>query len=108
MNKYSIAISLAVLCSCTSTIISKEVIQQESTVTNKENPGTSEAKVEKEPYDIWERIRVELTLTIPEDQIAATSIYRERLYSNQTAVNRISKSGQRYLYHTLSRAQDLN
>jgi membrane-bound lytic murein transglycosylase D len=30
------------------------------------------------------------------------------LYSNQTAVNRISKSGQRYLFHTLSRAQELN
>jgi|TARA_B100001758_G_scaffold139906_1_gene120552 membrane-bound lytic murein transglycosylase D len=108
MNKYSIAISLAVLCSCTSTIISKEVIKEEALVIEKESPEIIEANIEKEPYDIWERIRVELTLTIPEDQIAATSIYRERLYSNQTAVNRISKSGQRYLYHTLSRAQDLN
>ena len=108
MNKYSIAISLAVLCSCTSTIISKEVIKEEAIVIDKDSPEIIEANIEKEPYDIWERIRVELTLTIPEDQIAATSIYRERLYSNQTAVNRISKSGQRYLYHTLSRAQDLN
>ena len=54
-----------------------------------------------------ERIRLELSITIPDDQIAATSLYRERLYSNQTAVNRISKSGQRYLYHTLTRAEEL-
>ena len=44
-----------------------------------------EAAIEEAPYDIWERIRVDLSLTIPDDQIAATSVYRERLYSNQTA-----------------------
>ena len=66
-----------------------------------------EIKVEETPLDIWERIRLELTITIPEDQIAATSVYRERLYKNQSAVNRISKSGQRYLHHTLTRAQEL-
>ena len=64
-------------------------------------------KPEEAPYDLWERIRLELSITIPDDQIAATSLYRERLYSNQTAVNRISKSGQRYLYHTLTRAEEL-
>ena len=67
-----------------------------------------EIKSEEAPLDIWERIRLELSITIPDDQIAATSLYRERLYSNQTAVNRISKSGQRYLFHTLTRAQELN
>ena len=66
-----------------------------------------EIKSEEVPLDIWERIRLELSITIPDDQIAATSLYRERLYSNQTAVNRISKSGQRYLFHTLTRAQQL-
>ena len=66
-----------------------------------------EIKPEGAPYDLWERIRLELSITIPDDQIAATSLYRERLYSNQTAVNRISKSGQRYLYHTLTRAEEL-
>ena len=66
-----------------------------------------EIKSEEAPLDIWERIRLELSITIPDDQIAATSLYRERLYSNQTAVNRISKSGQRYLFHTLTRAQEL-
>ena len=108
MNKYSIALSLAILCSCSSTAISKEVIELNSKVITAETPKIIESAIEKEPYDIWERIRVDLTLTIPEDQIAATSVYRERLYSNQTAVNRISKSGQRYLFHTLSRAQELN
>ena len=108
MNKYTIALSLAILCSCSSTAISKEIIQLNSKVISADSPNIIESAIEKTPYDIWERIRVDLTLTIPEDKIAATSIYRERLYSNQTAVNRISKSGQRYLFHTLSRAQELN
>ena len=64
------------------------------------SPKIIENEIENAPYDIWERIRTDLTLTIPDDQIASTSVYRERLYSNQTAVNRISKSGQRYLFHT--------
>ena len=106
MNKYSIALSLAILCSCSNAAISKEVIQLDSRVITTDTPKIIESAIEKAPYDIWERIRVDLTLRIPEDQIAATSVYRERLYSNQTAVNRISKSGQRYLFHTLSRAQE--
>ena len=108
MNKYSIALSLAVICSCSSLAISKEGKALNSEVANPNLLNMVENVTEEAPYDIWERIRVDLTLSIPEDQIAATSIYRERLYSNQTAVNRISKSGQRYLYHTLSRAQELN
>ena len=91
MNKYSIALSLAILCSCSSTAISKEVIQLDSKVITADSPKIIETAIEKVPYDIWERIRVDLTLTIPEDQIAATSSYRERLYKNQSAVNRISK-----------------
>ena len=107
MNRYSIALSLAILCSCSSTAISKEVIQLDSKVITADSPKIIETAIEKVPYDIWERIRVDLTLAIPEDQIAATSSYRERLYKNQSAVNRISKSGQRYLYHTLTRAEEL-
>ena len=108
MNRYSIAISLAVLFSCSSATLNKEVIQLDPRVVTSESPKIVEKIIEEVPFDIWERIRADLTLTIPEDQIAATNIFRERLYSNQTAVNRISKSGQRYLYHTLSRAQELN
>jgi len=108
MNKYSIALSLAILCSCSSTAISKEIIQLDSKVITTDSPKIIESEIGNAPYDIWERIRKDLSLNIPEDQTAATSIYRERLYGNQTAVNRISKSGQRYLYHTLTRAQELN
>ena len=108
MNKISIVLSLAILCSCSTTAISKEVIQLDSKAISSETPKIIENEIENAPYDIWERIRTDLTLTIPDDQIAATSVYRERLYSNQTAVNRISKSGQRYLFHTLTRAQELN
>ena len=108
MNKYSIALSLAILCSCSSTAIRKEIIQLDSKVITTDSPKIIESEIGNAPYDIWERIRKDLSLNIPEDQTAATSIYRERLYGNQTAVNRISKSGQRYLYHTLTRAQELN
>ena len=45
-----------------------------------------------------------LTFEIPEG-IEEIEIYRNRL--NQTAVNRISKSGQRYLYHTVKRSEEL-
>ena len=108
MSKYCIVLSLVVICSCSSSVISKETIQLNSQVISDDEPKIIQSEIENAPYDIWERIRTDLTLTIPEDQIASTSVYRERLYSNQTAVNRISKSGQRYLFHTLTRAQELN
>ena len=90
-----------------SAITSKEILSIDSQSITAEEPEEIESNFVEVPFDIWERIRVELTLTIPEDQIAATSLYRERLYKNQSAVNRISKSGQRYLHHTLSRAEAL-
>ena len=86
---------------------SSEIIKLDSQVITNESPKIIESKLEETPFDIWERIRLELTIVIPDDQIAATSVYRERLYKNQSAVNRISKSGQRYLHHTLTRAQEL-
>ena len=89
------------------TATNNEVVNLESQAVTAVNPEIIEIK-EETPGDIWERIRLELTITISEDQIAATSVYRERLYKNQSAVNRISKSGQRYLYHTLTRAQELD
>ena len=92
MYRIILSISLIVFISCASAA----------------NNSVRSAVESEAPLDIWERIRLELSITIPDDQIAATSLYRERLYSNQTAVNRISKSGQRYLFHTLTRAQELN
>ena len=79
---------------------SSEIINLDSQAITNESPKIIESKLEETPFDIWERIRLELTIVIPDDQIAATSVYRERLYKNQSAVNRISKSGQRYLQHT--------
>ena len=86
---------------------SNSVIELDASSVTTLAPNIIETKLEETPFDIWERIRLELTLSIPDDQIASTSSYRERLYKNQTAVNRISKSGQRYLYHTLTRAEEL-
>ena len=105
MYRIHIFIFLLLFNGCTAAT-SKEVIIIDSEPTPAKEIEI-EVKLKETPLDIWERIRVELTLTIPEDQIAATSLYRERLYKNQSAVNRISKSGQRYLYHTLSRAEEL-
>ena len=106
MYRILIAISLIVFNSCASAANSNSV---ESAIESEIITDTNiiEIKPKEAPFDIWERIRLELSITIPKDQIAATSLYRERLYSNQTAVNRISKSGQRYLFHTLTRAQEL-
>lgn len=106
MYRILFAISLLVFNSCASAANSNSVKSSiESEIITDTN--IIEIKPEDAPFDIWERIRLELSITIPKDQIAATSLYRERLYSNQTAVNRISKSGQRYLFHTLTRAQEL-
>ena len=106
MYRIFFAISLIVFNSCASAANNNSV---KSSAESKMISDTNiiEIKSEEAPFDIWERIRLELSITIPDDQIAATSLYRERLYSNQTAVNRISKSGQRYLFHTLTRAQEL-
>ena len=106
MKKISYFIALVLFNGC-STAASKEIIKLDSQSITTESPNIIEAKLEETPFDIWERIRLELTIKIPEDQIASTSVYRERLYKNQSAVNRISKSGQRYLYHTLTRAEEL-
>ena len=57
--------------------------------------------------DLWERIRSQLSLKISQDYLDAER-YRSRFVDNQHAVNRISKSGQRYLFHTVEKAEELN
>ena len=99
--------SLLLLINACSSINSKEVTKAESMISSTQQDKSFESSINA-PVDIWERIRLELSISIPDDQIAATSLYRERLYKNQSAVNRISKSGQRYLYHTLTRAQEMD
>ena len=105
MHRLKAFLFIIILSSC-ATISNSGVIKLDSQYISAKSLKISEDVLET-PFDIWERIRLELTITIPDDQIAATSIYRERLFKNQSAVNRISKSGQRYLYHTLSRTQEL-
>ena len=100
--------SLLLLINACSSINSKEVTKAESKISSPQSDNLVESSNDAVPVDIWERIRRELSIPIPDDQIAATSLYRERLYKNQSAVNRISKSGQRYLYHTLTRAQEMD
>ena len=99
---------LTLIISACATVSNSDVILLDSKPINAKSEKIVENQLNETPVDIWERIRRELTIKIPNDQIAATSIYRERLYKNQSAVNRISKSGQRYLFHTLSRAQELD
>ena len=106
MYKYLLGFSFFLISSCATVTTSNEVsftkVEELAVI-----PKIVENEINKEPFDIWERIRVELTLTIPDDQAAFTSLYRERLMNNQHSVNRISKASQRYLYHTLSRAQEM-
>ncbi|MDG2457288.1 MAG: transglycosylase SLT domain-containing protein, partial [SAR86 cluster bacterium] len=71
-----------------------------------EPPKIIELIIDETPFDLWDSIRSELTLTIPQDYLEA-DVYRNRFKNNQHAVNRISKSGQRYLYHTVKRAKEL-
>ena len=99
--------SLLLLINACSSINSKEVTKAEPKINSIQPDKSFESSINA-PVDIWERIRLELSISIPDDQIAATSLYRERLYKNQSAVNRISKSGQRYLHHTLTRAQEMD
>ena len=99
---------LTLIIGACATVSNSDVILLDSKPINAKSGNILENQLKETPIDIWERIRRELTIKIPDDQIAATSIYRERLYKNQSAVNRISKSGQRYLFHTLSRAQELD
>ena len=79
MYKFLTLIMLLVINGCSS-VTSNEVIKLDSQSITTVSPKIIEAKLEQTPFDIWERIRLELTLVIPQDQIAATSIYRERLY----------------------------
>ena len=74
-----------------------------TSLTNSEEDKSSSLEMKS---DLWERIRENLTFTLPKDFIEADT-YRKRFKNNQHAVNRISKSGQRYLYHTVKRAEEL-
>tara|TARA_B110000014_G_C20126798_1_gene601257 strand:- start:9327 stop:10808 length:1482 start_codon:yes stop_codon:yes gene_type:complete len=56
--------------------------------------------------DLWQRIRSQLSFKIPDGYTPAQK-FRDKLIGNQHSVNRISKSGQRYLFYTVSKAEEL-
>ena len=55
-----------------------------------ETPKIIELIIDETPFDLWDSIRSELTLSIPQDYVEA-DVYRNRFKNNQHAVNRISK-----------------
>ena len=69
-------------------------------------PKVVEVVINSEPFDLWDRIRKDLSFKIPDDY-EDIDRYRKRFISNQHAVNRLSKSGQRYLFRTVKRAEEL-
>ena len=69
-------------------------------------PKVVEVVIDSEPYDLWDRIRKDLSFKIPDDY-EDIDRYRKKYINNQHAVNRLSKSGQRYLFHTVKRAEEL-
>ena len=95
MYKYLLLISLFLVSSCATVTTNEIPIEALPDELKDIKPNIIEQELTKEPYDIWERIRKDLTLVIPQDQLPFTSIYRERLVNNQNSVNRISKQGQR-------------
>ena len=70
------------------------------------SPNVVEVVIDREPFDLWERIRDDLTFAIPKSY-GDIDRYRKRFVNNQYTVNRLSKSGQRYLFHTVKRAEEL-
>ena len=97
-------ITFLVLSSLTFFSMSRDQLILEDKEISDDEPYIVENSFAGQPFDLWERIRKGLTFEIPEG-IEEIEIYRNRL--NQTAVNRISKSGQRYLYHTVKRSEEL-
>ena len=75
--------SLLLLINACSSINSKEVTKAETKISSTQPDKSFESSINA-PVDIWERIRLELSISIPDDQIAATSLYRAVSYTNLT------------------------
>ena len=85
---------------------SKNLVLADNNDLTATSPNVVEVAIDQEPFDLWERIRGDLTFAIPESY-GDTDRYRKRFVNNQYTVNRLSKSGQRYLFHTVKRAEEL-
>lgn len=101
--KKILILNILLLTACASNSVSELKIAPEK-LDSQDLPEITEDLLDNNTSDLWERIRVNLTLKIPEDYKEA-EIYRSRFRNNQHTVNRISKSGQRYLFHTVERAE---
>ena len=69
MFRIFLALGLISLSGCASA--SNLNVSDSESITNS-NTDIVDIKPEEAPYDLWERIRLELSITIPDDQIAAT------------------------------------
>lgn len=80
----------------------------ESNLITEEKASLNKSTISPESHsDLWSRIRNTLSIQLP-DNLEEGEFYRKRFMKNQHAVNRITRSGQRYLFHTVTRAEELN
>ncbi len=105
MNKWIFICVFYLLMGCVG-LESKNLILAEDIDLSDATPKVVEISIDREPFDLWERVRANLTLRIPEE-LEDLDRYRSRFINNQHAVNRLSKSGQRYLFHTVKRSEEL-
>ena len=106
MMKRNLTFCLIVLAGCVSTNSNSITLAEDEEV-SRTFPKIVQAKIEEEPFDLWDRVRNKLSFSMPVDNKEA-AIYREKFTNNQYAVNRISNSGQLYLFHTVKRAEELS
>ena len=102
MKRISLIIIIAIV-SCAGQINNKSQIITDA---SSKEPKIIQSLIKEVPYDLWQRIRDQLSFQIPSSYKPAEK-FRGRFINNQHAVNRISKSGQRYLFYTVKRTEEL-
>ena len=105
MTKRTLVFIFILSAGCAS-LETKDLVLVENTDLAKNVPKVIEVTLDQKPFDLWDRIRKDITFTIPKDYEEG-KLFRNRFINNQHAVNRLSKSGQRYLFHTVKRAEEL-
>ena len=105
MTKRTLVCIFILSAGCAS-LETKDLVLVENTDLAKNVPKVIEVTLDQKPFDLWDRIRKDITFTIPKNYEDG-KLFRNRFTNNQHAVNRLSKSGQRYLFHTVKRAEEL-
>ena len=105
MGNRLLILIFCLLIGCVS-LESKNLILAEDDEIADAAPKVVEVVIDSEPFDLWDRIRKDLSFKIPDDY-EDIGRYKKKYINNQHAVNRLSKSGQRYLFHTVKRAEEL-